>query len=473
MLFNSWVFAVFLPLVLVLYLRLGQRGQNIWLLLASYFFYGWWDARFCTLLMLSTVVDYKCGLAMEGAQSGGSRKRILFISLATNLGVLGFFKYFNFFTDSARHLLEQLGFEASIPTLNVLLPVGISFYTFQTLSYTIDVYRGRIKPINNFVDFGLYVAFFPQLVAGPIERATSLLPQIQSVRRVTWDHIRSGTFLVFIGLVKKIAIADSVAPVVNQIFAEPTAYTSLELLVGLYLFSFQIYGDFSGYSDIARGCARLMGFDLMVNFQQPYFSRNITEFWRRWHISLSSWLRDYLYIPLGGNRRGLTRTYINLMVTMLLGGLWHGASWSFVVWGGLHGAFLAIHKATTQSKNEVEHNIECSVGSLLKALPGIVLTFHLVALTWIFFRAHSFGSAWDFMMGILAFSDLSLPFGWKLLGVSLVLLLILDIPQYLSGKQTVLLDAPWPWRAAVYTLLTLAIFLLRTDAEIPFIYFQF
>lgn len=473
MLFNSWEFLLFLPLVLAGYYLLSRKGQNVFLLAASYFFYGWWDYRFCALLAISTVVDYFVGSALARGESERRRKGLLLISLATNLGILGFFKYFNFFVGSAEKLLEGLGMQANTMVLQIVLPVGISFYTFQTLSYTIDVYRRRLEPVRRPIDFALYVAFFPQLVAGPIERATHLLPQIQKRRKVSWEQFSTGFQLIFIGFVRKLLIADVVAVPVNEIFASPEQHGTMTLLIGLYLFSIQIYCDFAGYTDIARGCARLMGIDLMRNFEHPYFSTSITEFWRRWHISLSSWLRDYLYIPLGGNRKGTFNTYRNLMLTMLLGGLWHGASWTFVVWGGLHGLYLAVHKLLLGEKAPVTENRRRSLKEWPRDLFLMLLTFHLVALTWIFFRAEGIGQAWSYLTGIVSFSGGIDLFGVSKLGLAVLLLALIDIPQYRSGSHTVFLRWAWPVRGLVYAGLFVMLCALRSDGDIPFIYFQF
>lgn len=472
MLFNSWEFLVFLPLVVGVYYTLAHRGQNLFLLLASYFFYGWWDYRFCGLLALSTIVDYLVSQRMAQAE-GSRRKHLLWISLITNLGILGFFKYFNFFVDSAGGLLGSLGMQANMPVLQVILPVGISFYTFQTLSYSIDVYRGRLEPSKNPIDFALYVSFFPQLVAGPIERATHLLPQIQRKRTVCWDQLCSGGQLIFLGFVKKLLIADVVAGPVNEIFADPGSQSSMTLLIGLYLFSIQIYCDFAGYSDIARGCARILGIDLMRNFEHPYFSTSITEFWRRWHISLSGWLRDYLYIPLGGNRKGVVKTYRNLMLTMLLGGLWHGANWTFVVWGALHGLYLSVHKFFLGDRRaETELRTRTPIG-WVRDLGLMFVTFNLVALTWIFFRAENVSAAWIYLTGILSFSGGIATFGLSKLIMAVGILLLIDVPQYLTGRHTAMLRMWWPLRAAVYVGCILLFCLLRSDGEQTFIYFQF
>jgi D-alanyl-lipoteichoic acid acyltransferase DltB (MBOAT superfamily) len=307
-------------------------------------FYGWWDARFLLLLAFSTTVDFLCARQIAATDVEVTRKRYLLASLISNLGILGFFKYFDFFVTSAHDTLQAIGWNASLPLLHVVLPLGISFYTFQAISYTIDVYRRTIPPSKDPVAFALSVCYFPHLVAGPIQRASFLLPQLEADRRVRWVQIREGIGLILFGLFKKVGVADAIAPLVDLRFTNPALYGAGDLLFALYLFAVQIYCDFSGYSDIARGTSKLFGIELMLNFDHPYFSRSITDFWRRWHISLSTWLREYLYVPLGGNRHGVRKTYRNLMLTMLLGGLWHGASWTFVVWGGLHGLYLAIHK---------------------------------------------------------------------------------------------------------------------------------
>ena len=350
MLFNSIIFLTFIVIVFLVYPRLRLRQQNLFLLVASYVFYGWWDWRFSILLLTSTVVDFWVGQGLQATESPKHRKYLLFISIAVNLGILGFFKYFNFFIESAATVLAAIGFDPHMPVLKVILPIGISFYTFRTLTYTIDIYRGKLSPTGSFVDYALFTSFFPQILAGPIERAANLLPQISAPRQVTRAKVLTGLNLILIGYFKKVAIADTLAPIVGKIFDTPEAMSSGQLLTGMYAYTFQIYGDFSGYTDIARGIACILGFESMVNFNTPYLSRNITEFWRRWHISLSTWFRDYLYVPLGGNRLGPARTYANLFITMLLCGLWHGAAWTFVLWGGLHGLCLMGHRMSARGK---------------------------------------------------------------------------------------------------------------------------
>ncbi len=472
MLFNSFEFLQFFAVVFVVYAALSHRWQNRFLLVASYFFYGSWDWRFLSLLLISTGVDYCCALAME--RSPGRKKRYLLVSLCTNLGILGTFKYFDFFSLSAARLLEQLGFHADFPTLNILLPVGISFYTFQTMAYTIDVYRGRDKAARDLTCFALYVAYFPQLVAGPIERSTHLLPEFQKPRVITWSKIASALPLVIQGYFKKVLIADGVAPVVDRCFSNPGEFSSLTLLLGVYLFAIQIYGDFSGYTDIARGISRMLGIELCLNFRQPYLSSNITEFWHRWHMSLSSWLRDYLYIPLGGNRRGQYRTYINNMLTMLLGGLWHGASLKFIVWGGLHGVYLAIHKLTLRGRRVAPDQPSGNTLSLAVWLMKTVVTFHLVCFAWIFFRSDSLTAAMHYIGGILQGGSAPSPlimYSFLFYGA---LTLLVDLACFFQNSEvpTTSKAPPFVVGAAYAAMVYLIIVLGERNAQ-PFIYFQF
>lgn len=444
MIFNSIEFFVFLPIVYLCYLLLNHRGQNIWLLLASYLFYGWWDPRFLFLIALSTAVDFYCGILIDnhkltkkGIASSAMyllvmvlvclgvfgdsniilisglgatvvitalallsdrlfllddvlRKKIaLTISMVVNLGLLATFKYFNFFVDSAEALLTDLGMsEASLTHLDIILPVGISFYTFQTMSYSIDIYRGKLKPTHNFIDFSLFVSFFPQLVAGPIERASNLLPRIIEKRKVTWDQSAEGVGLIAYGLFKKVVIADGLSASVASIYGTSGAVSTLDVIVATLFFTLQIYCDFSGYSDIARGVSKLLGIDLMRNFRFPYFSRDPSEFWRRWHISLSSWLRDYLYISLGGNRKGVVKMYRNLMLTMVLGGLWHGAAWNFVLWGAYQGGLLVFYRIVSEPLSRLLPlaNRFAAVYWLL----SLAIFFMFTCYGWLLFRAESF-----------------------------------------------------------------------------------
>ena len=471
MLFNSLVFPAFLAVVLPVYYCLSRRAQNAWLLIASYVFYGWWDWRFLSLIAISTVLDFFVGQRIHRTGDQARRRRYLHLSVAGNLGILGLFKYFGFFAASFEAALGSLGLAVHAPTLQVVLPVGISFYTFQTLSYTLDIYRRKTEPTTDFVAFALFVAYFPQLVAGPIERARNLLPRLVNPRRVAWPGIAVGVELILIGFLKKVAVADVLGPLVDVRVAKPELTSGADLLLCVFLFSFQIYADFSGYSDIARGTSRLFGIPLMRNFEQPYLSRSISEFWRRWHISLSTWLRDYLYISLGGNRKGPRRTYANLMVTMLLGGLWHGASWTFVIWGGLHGIYLAMDKVRLRSARVHES----TVSDLLRWL----MTFGLVSFTWVFFRAADFATAWAWLVGIVRWQQgaaMMQPLGWlgpRVLVVAGILILI-DLYQARRGDHAVFVSWPWLPRAAVYAGLVLVVAVLgNTDGAVPFIYFQF
>ena len=354
MLFDSPAFVVFLIVVVLLYWRLNRRWQNIFLLAASYFFYGWWDWRFLLLMAGSTSVDYLIAKKIPGLSSPGQRRALLILSLAVNFSFLGFFKYFNFFVQSFAALLSTVGFH-NVPTslLRILLPPGISFYTFQEVAYIVDVYKGKLQPSDSLIDYALFISLFPHLIAGPIQRPNHLLPQVQRERTLKWDKLFDGLMLILFGLFQKCVIADNCALIANAAFNGYLGAATLPVvLLGSYAFAWQIYGDFAGYSNIARGAAQLLGFHFMVNFRQPYLATTLQDFWRRWHISLSSWLRDYLYIPLGGNRKGERRTYGNLLTTMLIGGLWHGANWTFVVWGGIHGGVLAIERVLGLDNDE-------------------------------------------------------------------------------------------------------------------------
>ena len=474
MLFNSLPFLLFLVLFLPTWLLLPRRFRNPFMLAGSYFFYGWWDWRFCGLLALSTVVDYFVGAALAKTSSPVKRKRLLLISLVSNLTILGTFKYLGFFLESFQALLESLGIRAGLPSLRIILPVGISFYTFQTLSYTIDIYRGKLRPTRNFIDFALFVAFFPQLVAGPIERAANLLPQLVKIPHPRPGDLAEGIKLITMGMIMKVLLGDQLAPLVDPVFRAPGAYTSLESLQALLYFSLQIYCDFSGYSLIARGTARIFGVDVMINFRQPYLALNITDFWRRWHISLSSWLKDYLYIPLGGNRKGKARTYYNLMVTMLLGGLWHGANWTFVVWGGLHGVYLAVHKLLLRGRKPETRIRIRGWKSAVWAFSRVAFTFVLVLLTWLFFRSPDFQTAFTMLSGILSFQG---AFDAGILGTTLLvggLVLGIDLLLYGLEREEILGLVPRIARPGVLAGVWVVILAhLIFAQEIPFIYFQF
>ena len=400
MLFNSIDFAFFLPLTFIVYWFLldGQlKLQNIFILIASYIFYGWWDWRFLGLIILSTVIDYWVAHFIFQSEKQRIKFRLLLLSLATNLGILLFFKYFNFFVDSFVDTFAFLGVQFSIQTLKIVLPVGISFYTFQTLSYTIDVYREKITPRKDFIAFAAFVSFFPQLVAGPIERASHLLPQFLNKRFFNYDFAVSGIRLIIWGLFKKIAIADNAGIIVDGIFSSHETQSSFSLILGGLLFAFQIYCDFSGYSDIAIGTGRLFGFDLRLNFNFPYFAKNIREFWQRWHISLSTWFRDYLYIPLGGSRTSRAKTYRNILIVFLVSGFWHGANWTFIFWGAIHALLFLPYYIYDKSSslNPTNHKV-------LPDFMQVLFTFIVVCFAWIFFRASSLVEAFDFIKGIFA-----------------------------------------------------------------------
>ena len=404
------------------------------------------------------------------AHSLASRRWILVASVATNLGVLGFFKYFDFFAASMTDLLVALGWELQPRLLNVILPVGISFYTFQTMSYTIDVYRGDLRAHRSLLDFAVFVAFFPQLVAGPILRAKEFLPQITRPRTVDLSRVYEGGYLISWGLFKKIVIADNLAVIVDRAFAADASPAGGAVLVAVYAFAIQIYCDFSGYTDIARGCAKMMGFDIPLNFNLPYFACNPVEFWRRWHISLSSWLRDYLYIPLGGNRRGPRRTCINLMVTMVLGGLWHGAAWTFVAWGAYQGVLLATYKAATFLIRRI---VPAAVGtSIVSPWVARIVFFQFVCFGWLIFRAESIGQVGD-MLGALF-----LPWSIRGTGVTTPVacalpLLIVELAQYWKDDLDIVLRWPTPIRGLAYTAGFFGLVLFGDELAKPFIYFQF
>jgi len=469
MLFNNPQFFVFFGICIVL-LSFGPRKyKKCILLFSSYVFYGFWDWRFLLLIWISTIVDYVVGRKIFSTQDFIKRKILLFISVFTNLMLLGFFKYFNFFIDS---FIDLFGIDGYTRTLNIILPVGISFYTFQTMSYTIDIYRKQFRPTKSLLDFSNFVAFFPQLVAGPIERAKNLLPQIEKFNGISIKHIRSAIVLIFLGYTKKVLISDNIAPITDSYFDNFIQFDSIYAMSGLILFSFQIYFDFSGYSDIARGIAKLFGIDLMINFNQPYFSVSPSEFWKRWHISLSTWLRDYLYIPLGGNRNGNFRTNINLMTTMVLGGLWHGASWNFVFWGGLHGSYLMMYKIFSRKKYIEKRNLFTYLNKLIK----ISLVYLLVLITWIPFRTQDFATTWSFLNHIIFWSG-SIDIGALILIVFILfVLVIIDLPAYITKDHLYLLRLPKWLMSGILLIGTIgiAITMLIYQATVrPFIYFQF
>ena len=477
MLFNSLEFIVFFALITAIFFAAPGRLQWAVLLVGSYYFYICWKPIYIILIIASTAIDYYCGIRMGTTTQQAMRRRYLYISLIANLGLLFCFKYFNFFNDSVRAVFQHLNLAYAIPALSVALPVGISFYTFQTLSYSIDVYRGQRQPERHFGRFALYVSFFPQLVAGPIERSIRLLPQLARAHRFDYDRVVSGLRLMLWGFFKKIVIADRLALYVNMVYNEPTHYHGLSLVMATYFFAFQIYCDFSGYSDIAIGAARVLGIDLMRNFRQPYFSRSIAEFWSRWHISLSTWFKDYLYIPLGGNRVARWRWCGNLCVVFLISGLWHGANWTFVVWGAIHGCYQVASLAATSFWARLAKG-----GQASHALVGIgqaLLTFHVVTFGWIYFRANSLSDA-NYIVRHL-FSDWSHSLRWgpsqftTLLTVGLLLaFIVIELAIFFGMRQLALTFKPIRLAVAypAYCLLIITIFLFGVSAN-EFIYFQF
>ena len=473
MLFNSFTFVGFFIVVYALYLLLQNRHilQNRLLLVASYVFYGSWDWRFLGLLLVSTLVDYFAARWIHQSSDQTRRRQFLLLSIVVNLAILGFFKYFNFFGDSVTALFDIFGMEPGFVTLNIILPVGISFYTFQSMGYTIDVFRGKIAPSRKILDYALYVSFFPQLVAGPIERASSLLPQITSRRIVSPSQVNAGLYLILWGFFKKVVIADRMGLIADEVFTNPGQYQGWEIIIGIFAFTIQIYADFSGYSDIARGVAKMMGFDLMVNFKLPYFARNPSEFWRRWHISLSTWIRDYIYIPLGGNRKGRARAHLNLLIVMALAGLWHGAAWNFIIWGAYHGVLLSAHRLFL----ELTPIRGFSGGWLARGqlFLQIVFMFGLTMFGWLIFRSESVSQFVEMVTSISPqVSAESLRWTYTVLFFTTPLILV-QVLQHRTNELLVLTRQLFPVRAAAYSfmLIWIVIFAVRQPSE--FIYFQF
>ena len=473
MLFNSIEFALFFALFYALYLLSTHRLQNNLILVGSYFFYGSWDWRFLSLILLSTIVDYFCGLKIHTALDENKRKGFLLLSVFVNLSILGFFKYANFFAENFSALMGDLGWNVDPFTLSVVLPVGISFYTFQTMSYSIDIYRRELVPTKRFFDFALFVAFFPQLVAGPIERAKNLLPQVLKERSLTQTQFYEGVWLILWGLFKKIFIADNLAVLVDSVFAPEAELTGMLVAMGVYAFAFQIYCDFSGYSDIARGLAKVMGFEIMLNFRMPYFALNPRDFWRRWHISLSSWLRDYLYISMGGNRGGRWQTQRNLFLTMTLGGLWHGAAWTFVVWGIYHGCVLILHRALEPVLAVIKPktNLTQAIWKLLR----IVAFFHVVCLGWLFFRAQTMGQVAAMLQALFfdfQISGIGIQYAMDIL-FFVVFLLVVQVCKERKADMYLVHRLPAPLRGTLYLIIVTSILLAGAKGGHEFIYFQF
>jgi len=489
MLFNSLEFLIFFPAVVIIYFLIPHRFRWVFLLLSSYYFYMAWRPEYIVLILISTIVDYFACIWMGKEKEKKKRKKFLYLSLICNLGLLFVFKYFNFFNDSIRTVVTGFNMEYGIPDFSLLLPMGISFYTFQTLSYTIDVYRGRRQPEKHFGIFALYVSFFPQLVAGPIERSDRLMPQFFEKKSFDFDRVSMGLQRMAWGFFKKVVIADRLAIVVNNVYGNPGQYDGISYIAVMFLFSFQIFCDFSGYSDIAIGAAKVMGFDLMENFKRPFFAKSISDFWRRWHISLSSWFKDYLYIPLGGNRVSVPRNYLNLFITFLISGLWHGANWGFVVWGALHGVWLMIEKATIGIRAKTNRLLRLEKVPFIHKVLQVGFTFFLVSFAFVFFRAESLPLAWYMIKGIftidasmLGFSGIANSIGGMGLGkVEMILavlsIFILEIAHISERKKPlfdVLSEKPLvlKWTFMYVILMTILLFGVFDNAS-EFIYFQF
>jgi len=470
MFFDSTAYVVFLILVTLLYWRLPFRIQNYFLLTASYFFYGWWDWRFLFLMATSTVVDFIIARRIGASNDLRHRKVLLIFSLVLNFAFLGTFKYFNFFIGSFAHVAAMLQLkQIPVSLWNIILPPGISFYTFQEVAYIVDVYHRKIEPADSLVDYALFISLFPHLIAGPIQRPSHLLPQVQRPRAWDADKAFDGLLLILEGLFRKVVIADNCALIANAAFAGRLGGPNLMvLLLGTYAFAWQIYGDFSGYSSIARGSAQLMGFHFMVNFRQPYLAESLQDFWRRWHISLSTWLRDYLYIPLGGNRLGRVRTYLNLMLTMLLGGLWHGANWTFVIWGGIHGAGLAIERLLAGKPEIVES--PSFVGRWIRRF----LIFHLVCVAWVFFRVPTISGAWAALTSALSWQWIPV-YGVALQFLSIYagMLFLIDLQLEASQAEYLFQVRSLSGRVATAMALCVLITLIGANQENAFIYFRF
>ncbi|MUU77209.1 MBOAT family O-acyltransferase [Winogradskyella endarachnes] len=482
MLFNSIDFAVFLPVVFILYWFFCNKSlklQNLLIVIASYLFYGWWDWRFLSLIIFSTIVDYSIGVALSTEENSKKRKGFLWLSIIVNLGFLGFFKYYNFFLDNLISAFTLFGTELHASSLKIILPVGISFYTFQTLSYTIDVYKRKLNPTKDFIAFSAFVSFFPQLVAGPIERATNLLPQFYSKRKFEYSKAVDGLRQILWGMFKKVVIADNCAEFANEFFNNHTEYSGSGLLLGALFFTFQIYGDFSGYSDIAIGTSRLFGFNLKQNFAFPYFSRDIAEFWRRWHMSLSTWFRDYLYIPLGGSKGGTAMKVRNTFIIFIVSGFWHGANWTFIVWGALNALYflplLLANKNRSNIGTVAEGKLTPNISDMLK----MCTTFFLTVIAWVFFRANNVSHAISYLNGIFSKSFLSIPeFENRTHAIEvLVLIGFLMFIEWLGrDTQYGLEKFGFKWNKTfriLFYLGVVCIIFLFIGKEQEFIYFQF
>jgi len=482
MLFNSLDFAIFLPIVFVLYWFVAQNNlklQNALIVISSYVFYGWWDWRFLSLIIFSTLVDYTIGKRLRNEEQQSKRKVLLWSSIIVNLGFLGFFKYYNFFLDNFVDAFSLFGMQINANSLNIILPVGISFYTFQTLSYTIDVYRKKLEPTQDFVAFSAFVCFFPQLVAGPIERATNLLPQFYKKRVFEYHKAVDGMRQILWGLFKKVVIADNCAEFANQIFDNSADMNGSTLVLGAIFFTFQIYGDFSGYSDIAIGTSRLFGFDLKQNFATPYFSRDIAEFWRRWHISLSTWFRDYLYIPLGGSRGGTWMKVRNTFAIFLVSGFWHGANWTFIIWGALNAIYFIPLLLTNNNRKNLGVVAEGQLFPSFRETVAMLRTFMLTVFAWIFFRADNIDHAFNYIGKIFTESIIITPdFSGKMNAlITLCLIVLFLLIEWLGrNEQFALKSFGVKWKPIIRLLLYYCIVFLIfvfSGKDQQFIYFQF
>lgn len=482
MLFNSIDFAIFLPIVFLLYWFVAQKNlrlQNFLILSSSYLFYGWWDWRFLTLILFSTITDYIVGRSLSKEEDKKKRKALLWTSILINIGLLGFFKYYNFFVENFVHAFSLFGSEIQANTLNIILPVGISFYTFQTLSYTIDVYNEKLKPTKDLIAFASYVSFFPQLVAGPIERAKNLLPQFYIKRNFNYAEAVNGMRQILWGLFKKLVIADNVAVYVNLIFDNSGDYSGSTLVLGAVFFAFQIYCDFSGYSDIAIGTSRLFGFNLKENFKFPYFSRDIAEFWRRWHVSLSTWFRDYLYIPLGGSRGGNWMKVRNIFIIFLVSGFWHGANWTYIVWGAVNAFYILPAILLNRNRKNMNTVAQGRYFPSIKETFLMLITFLATVFAWIFFRAENIEHAGNYIAGIFTKSFFSIPVLGKmypLTSIFILLFLFMGI-EWLGREQTFAIQKISKIRSrflrwSFYVVLILTIFYKGNFEENVFIYFQ-
>lgn len=498
MLFNSYQFLIFFPIVILMYWIIPLRFRYIWLLAASYYFYMCWNAKYALLLLTSTVITYLSGIFISAIKNSDKdeKRKITYMKLCVafsfiiNLGILAWFKYFDFFVENIQKLFNHIGITLSTPSFDIILPVGISFYTFQALSYTMDVYRGEIYAEKNFLKYALFVSFFPQLVAGPIERSKNLLKQVAVPHRFDYEKCREGFLLMMWGFFMKLVIADRAAIFVNTVYNDYGKYPGLYLVIATILFAFQIYCDFGGYSTIAMGAAKMLGFELMENFNCPYFSKSVSEFWRRWHISLSSWFRDYLYIPLGGNRKGKIRKYFNLMIVFSTSGLWHGTQWSYVTWGGLNGIFQIIGELLKPIRDKLNKVFKLDRESLSHKLFKVVFTFALIDFTWIFFRANRLKDAFKIIKSMIKnhnwwilFDDslFGLGLDWKnfivLIG-AIMILLAADVCKYKGIKVNAIIlkqELWFRWSLYIAVIVFILIFGIWGPGydESAFIYFQF